>query len=285
MKKTLLFLFFFIQINHLFAQKDTLKVMVYKGFSFEKERVLNSPYRIFMSAGGVLGNPVMAFIDTATIKTSKDSLKAEKFAKNYFLKAQKDYFNMIYKKIPDFSGLDFSDKLLNSSDFYEKKTIIYFFSASSQASFDKLETVKRLHQKYASKGYRFLIISPNSRTELMQYGLLQGLPYPILAEQSYIFSTYCQNLIKPFFVMADEKGIVQKVFVYSASNDGNAADLDPEDEIIFDPKMPPKELENAFKQIAQKSIVLQVKDAMTILNDKDYYWNLVDTYLNNNIKR
>lgn len=132
---------------------------------------------------------------------------------------------------------------MNSSDFYGKKSIIYFFSASSQSSFDRLETVKRLHEKYTSKGYQFLIVSADSREELMQYGLLQNLSYPVLAKQDYIFSTYCKNLGKPFFIIADEKGIVQKVFVYSATNDGNAAPLDPEDEIPFDFSMPKKDLE------------------------------------------
>jgi peroxiredoxin len=279
MKKNIVFLFIFIQINLIFAQKDTLKFLVQKGTYPNIEKVETSPYRIFMSAGGIMGNPVMAYIDTSTIKTSKDSVKAEKFAKIYFAEAQKDYFNIIYKQIPDFHGLDFAGKTLISSDFYGKKSIIYFFSASVQASFDRLETVKRLHQKYASKGYQFLIVSPQSREELMQYGLLQDLPYPVLAQQDYIFSTYCKDLGKPFFIVADEKGIVQKVFVYSATNDGNAAPLDPEDDVPFDVTMPKKDLEAAFKQMSAKYIWLQVKDAVKMLNDKDYFWNQIDAYL------
>lgn len=105
MKKNLYLLFAFLQINFAFAQKDTLKLLVQKGTKSNIEIVESSPYHFLMSAGGICGNPVMVYIDTSSIKTSKDSLKAENFAKTYFAEGQKDYFNMIYKKFQTSTGL------------------------------------------------------------------------------------------------------------------------------------------------------------------------------------
>jgi peroxiredoxin len=279
MKKILFLFVFFIQIVGVFGQKDTIVFHVYKGIGVRNEGILKTPYRVFLNAAGPTGEPVLAYLDTASIKTQSDSLRAEKRVKTYFSSAQKVYFNMIYKPIENFEGVDFEDKMLNISDFYGKKTIIYFFDASSQPSFEKIETMNRLYEKYASLGYKFLIVSQNLRSELMRYNVLQNLPYPILAEQKQVIGAYSKNLTCPFISIVDEKGIVQKVFLFSSLNYNVAFEDDELETANITDKTSKEEIQKLFEQINKNSIWVEVKNKEKELKDKDYLWNLVVEYL------
>jgi peroxiredoxin len=279
LKKMLFSLIFLAQTTFLLAQKDTIIVYAHKGLGETNPAIEKSPYRIFLNAAGTTGEPVLIVIDTASIKTKKDSSTAEQRAKTFFLDSQQSYFSMLFKQMPNFEGVDFENKTLSISDFYGKKTIVYFFDASSQRSFEKIETLKRLHQKYASSGYRFLIISPNSKAELMHYDLLKALPFPVLSEQQQLFSSYCKAINAPFFSLLDEKGFVKKAFVYPMSLSEKYVMSEGDEELKITPEMTLEQISAAFSAMSANSIWVTVKNKEQILQDQDYFWNQIVAFL------
>ena len=276
--KNFLTLFFILSNFILRAQTDTVKMIVYRGFEFNTDKTLLSPYVLNLPNSGIKNEYIRAYIDTTGFRPI-DSARVEKKAKNYFAAAQRDYLNLRYKPFPDIEGLDMNDKTLSISKFIGKKTVLFFFSASRQESFPNIAVMSKLYKEFSPKGVQFLMLACQDKNEMAHYVEKQNLPFPIMPNvKKAVQELVSKNFNFPYFLVLNEKGQVYDIACYPQFSSVIFEEDEPF-ELTPGKTMTEKDFEN-IKALQERSYWVQIAGAKQYVEDEDFLYKKVKFALN-----
>ena len=276
--KNFLTLFFILSNFILRAQTDTVKMIVYRGFEFNTDKTLLSPYVLNLPNSGIKNEYIRAYIDTTGFRPI-DSARVEKKAKNYFAAAQRDYLNLRYKPFPDIEGLDMNDKTLSISKFIGKKTVLFFFDASRQESFSNIAVMSKLYKEFSPKGVQFLMLAAQDKNEMAHYVEKQNLPFPIMPNvKKAVQELVSKNFNFPYFLVLNEKGQVYDIACYPQFSSVIFEEDEPF-ELTPGKTMTEKDFEN-IKALQERSYWVQIAGAKQYVEDEDFLYKKVKFALN-----
>ena len=277
--KNFLTLFFILSNFILQAQTDTVKMIIYRGFEFNTDKTLQSPYVLNLPNSGIKNEYVRAYIDTTGFRPSVDSVRVEKKAKNYFAAAQRDYLNLRYKPFPDIEGLDMNDKTLSISKFIGKKTVLFFFDASRQESFSNIAVMSKLYKEFSPKGVQFLMLAAQDKNEMAHYVEKQNLPFPIMPNvKKAVQELVSKNFNFPYFLILNEKGQVYDIACYPQFGSVVFEEDEPFN-LTPGKTMTEKDFE-AIKALQERSYWVQIVGAKQYVEDEDFLYKKVKIALN-----
>ena len=277
--KNFLTLFFILSNFILQAQTDTVKMIIYRGFEFNTDKTLQSPYVLNLPNSGIKNEYVRAYIDTTGFRPSVDSVRVEKKAKNYFAAAQRDYLNLRYKPFPDIEGLDMNDKTLSISKFIGKKTVLFFFDASRQESFSNIAVMSKLYKEFSPKGVQFLMLAAQDKNEMAHYVEKQNLPFPIMPNvKKAVQELVSKNFNFPYFLVLNEKGQVYDIACYPQFGSVVFEEDEPFN-LTPGKTMTEKDFE-AIKALQERSYWVQIVGAKQYVEDEDFLYKKVKIALN-----
>ena len=277
--KNFLTLFFILSNFILQAQTDTVKMIIYRGFEFNTDKTLQSPYVLNLPNSGIKNEYVRAYIDTTGFRPSVDSVRVEKKAKNYFAAAQRDYLNLRYKPFPDIEGLDMNDKTLSISKFIGKKTVLFFFDASRQESFSNIAVMSKLYKEFSPKGVQFLMLAAQDKNEMAHYVEKQNLPFPIMPNvKKAVQELVSKNFNFPYFLILNEKGQVYDIACYPQF--GSVVFEEDEPFNLTPGKTMTERDFEAIKALQERSYWVQIVGAKQYVEDEDFLYKKVKIALN-----
>jgi hypothetical protein len=232
MKKILFLFFIFYQIS-LFAQKDTLTLVVAqapnaytdkKGSYFKNldnglEKVIKTTHLIFFADNlGIKAEFVKCYMDTSVVKSEAQKEEVVEMIKRKYVAAQTDFLKINQQFFPYITGTDIEKRTFDSKAFLGKTTVVGVHSGFRndflEPMFHDLDSIAK-----AFPNVNVAMMSDAMEVEIQQTLHRQKVDFQILANAGYVCgNTLGWNYPLSYFVILDKNGkIKDMIFIYDSS--------------------------------------------------------------------